>query len=338
MSLKPDAQRTSQRVRQEPLLPSAFMSALAEELAWHGNREDLVPPSMYVAGDFDQAAEVLGATATHVVGSGTCAPGAVRRMLRLCGPLAQEGWDMLCAVADGHLRYGVIACGDDRGPGRRPPDTLCPPEPGFAGIRIWEPTKGIVAVHVASDNMLRAEPCRAAWPEPSPLARLVAVATEHGIDGAQVHLTRLFDRALAKPTGALVAVVPQSWTGEWPCEDAIVLRTPIDLPQLAVNADTDAPSRVVVAQYEGLAAAMIRDDGVVVFDEAARLRAYRWFVPFSPGGEQLSGGARERAFRALEGLVSTGALCAAFIQSGDGTMSIVRGPAASAPLRANAMA
>lgn len=340
MPLKPNTQRTSQAVRQhESLAPPTLLSALAEELTWQGNRGDLVPQSIYVAGDFDQAADALGATARHVVGSGTSEAGTVRRMLRHCAPLAQEGWHMLCEYLDGDLRYGVIARGSDRGPDLRPSDARYPAEQevrGIEGVRIWEPYKGILAVSVVSDDVLHSEPGGAMMPEPSPLARLVAAAAEHGSEDAQAHLTRLFDHALSKATGALVAVVPQSWSGGRPCEDAIVLRAPIDLPRLAAEAGPDGRSRVAVAQYEALAASMIRDDGIVVFDAAARLRAYRWFVPFSPRGEQLSGGARERAFRALEYLVSESVLRAAFIQSRDGTRSFASSETvSSAPFLAN---
>lgn len=243
---------------------------------------------------------------------------------------------MLCEVADGRLRYGVIAGGDDRVPGLRLADVRCPAEPELSdmgvGIRIGEPRKGIVVVSVGSDKNLAGPRVATA---PDPLVRLAAVATEHGTDGAQDLLARLFDHALAEGTGALVAVVPRFWTGGWPCEDATVLQTPIDLPRLAAEAGPDGVPPVALARYEALAASMIREDGIVVFDGEGRVRAYRWFAPFSPGGEQLSGGARERAFRALEDLVSEGALRAAFIQSSDGTMGFAsRETAPSARVRA----
>ena len=184
-----------------------------------------------------------------------------------------------------------------------------------------------MAMGMAADKMLHSMDANSARKDQSPLNGLIAAVAERvdGTDGAKAHLVRLFDQALIKPTGALIAVTPSTWTGGWPCEDATVLRDPIDVPRLAAKVVAEDLSPLELERYESLAASMIREDGIAVFDEAARLRAYRWFVPFFPSGDQSPGGARERAFRALEELVAGGVLRAAFIQSSDGRMGFVSG-------------
>ena len=321
---------TEQRLRERmPGPQSEFIAALAEELPARREPTTGLVPSIYVAGDFHQAADTLGATARHVVGSGVVEPGAVRGMLRLCAPLARDGWHMLCEVMDDRLRYGVIAREDDGSPSRFPPGAWCPANVKVAsiagGIRIWEPDQGIVAIGMKPNETGHNGDPDATLADRSPLNRLIAATVERvdEAEGARAHLAHLFDQALAKPTGALVAVAPPTWTGGWPCEDATVLREPIDLPRMAAKVVAEGVSQLALTRYEALAASMIREDGIAVFDEAARLRAYRWFVPFTPNGVQSPGGARERAFRALEDLVACGALCAAFIQSSDGTMGFV---------------
>ena len=141
-------------------------------------------------------------------------------------------------------------------------------------------------------------------------------------------LANVFNLALGKRTGTIAAVVPPEWSGEWPCNDAVVLRDPLDLARLTTNAPGRLEVSYVPLPQEALAASMLQEDGIVVFDSAARLRAYRWFVPFTWEGHRLPGGARERAFRSLTDFVAAGVLNAAFVQSSDGTMVFVDSEAA----------
>ena len=324
-NLQPNMERAS--LRSTHAMPT-FLSAVAKALLRHRDEETGCMPTIYVADDFHRAADALGAAARHVVGSGVAEPCAVPGMLRLCAPLARDGWHMLCQVVEDHLMFGVIASEPACVPGHRSINSWWEFVGQSDGIRVWEPSEGIVAIGSNGINVLPNLHPDSAMSDHSPLDSLLVAATQdlaHGADAARVRLGGLFASVHAGATGTLVAVVPETWMAGSPCEDAIVLREPIDLPRLAANAFVDdaGQSSAVMSPYETLAASMIREDGITVLDTLARLRAYRWFVPFSRGGQPLPGGARERAFRSLSDLVVAGVLCAAFIQSSDGTMGFV---------------
>lgn len=293
-----------------------FVGALAEQLLTHRDALTGSAPSVYLTGDLANAQTALGATTYFHIGAADADPLAVRGMLRLCAPLARNGWDILCQLSGGRMSFGVVAAEAclAAAPSHTTKDGRS--QPGL--FRVWEPTSGTVAISSLDHDETVVPLAQVPAQDRSPLERLAAAITGSlpGPEAAAARATLIesSEAALERRTGVIAAVLLPESTGHWPCEDATNVDNPIDL----------AGGR---PQHHALAASMIQEDGIVVFDTAARIRAYRWFVPFAWPGYRLAGGARERAFAVLNDLVATGALRAAFMQSSDGTMAFVQAPA-----------
>ncbi len=291
-----------------------FLTELAAELHARRDSRTGLSPAVYLTDDFALAADALGATARLAVGASAARPGAVRRMLTLCLPLASEGWHVLCEARDGQIAFGVVVL-DGEGIRKRAQGGFSAPEQGVVCVRATG--AGVEATGRDGSCTSISPPDELVPNGDQAIERLITAMTAaatHDTEAAKEHLAALFRKALAGPTGVIAAIVASSWSGGSPCDDAVILQEPIDLPRLA----TAQGSALSARYYDALAASMIRSDGIVVFDPAGCLRAYRWFVPFSCDGEQPPGGARERAFCALRNMVRDGKLEAAFIQSSDG--------------------
>ena len=293
-----------------------FVSALARQLLTHRDAATGLAPSVYLTRGVANGQTALGATTYFHIGSGDAEPPAVRSMLRLCAPLARNGWDILCQLLGDRMSFGVVAAE------ARLATALAHPTKGddrqIGLFRVWEPTRGTVAISCGDRDETPLLLAQVPAQDRSPLNRLAA-AIAGSLPGpeaaaARATLMESVDAARERRTGVIAAVLPAESPDHWPCEDATSVDNPIDL----------AATR---PQHRALAASMIQEDGIVVFDTAARIRAYRWFVPFTWPGYRLAGGARERAFAVLNDLVASGALRAAFMQSSDGTMAFVQAPA-----------
>lgn len=297
-----------------------FMRALVAELPYHRDETTGRGGPVYLTNDFDEATTALGPAAVLKVGSEPAEPSSVRGMLRLCAPLAQNGWQILCELAEDRMTFGVVAFGLAKSQG---------PYPGFPDrrrgdlISVLELGKGVVHIQAASGEVRVDNAPRTISHDPTALPNLIAAMTEAKLPNdaqARKRVDSVFSEALTATEGALVAVVQSPWVGGWPCEDAALLENPIDLTSLRL----EGGGSLAWSPYADLVASMIRSDGIVVVDSEARLRAYRWFVRLDPDpGARLAGGARERAFRSLQSLVEQGWLAAAFIQSGDGATQFV---------------
>ena len=240
----------------------------------------------------------------------------IDRMLLLCAPLAVDGWLIFCELDDEDMAFGIFQ------PDALPPQSIC-----NSAVTIRQDGDGTILL-----GSSRAKPY--SFP-----ATTAAHATDHTIEHQRALLDAIVHRsvpdtctdrirhvlslAIGESDGCLVAVVDRDASFEATYHDAVVLQTPIDLPRLfELEARNRLPSRIV-RRYEPLAGAMVRSDGIVVFDNAARLRAYRWFV--SPASSlRAAGGARERAFWTLVSMVSSGTLDAAFVHYHDGATNFVR--------------
>lgn len=63
---------------------------------------------------------------------------------------------------------------------------------------------------------------------------------------------------------------------------------------------------------------MLNSDGIMLFDNNARLLGYNCFINISAKASEAVGGARRRAYAALKEAVGKKGITAAFMQSQDG--------------------
>jgi hypothetical protein len=148
------------------------------------------------------------------------------------------------------------------------------------------------------------------------IAAITSKSIQEFIDPTGSYLTRIIYNALRVSHGTLIAVTDKAAPPRRLFNDGLALSRPIDFPELIrdVKRETEQPERLNIAA--SLLTGMLNSDGIILFDNKARLLGFNYFVRAKQNSTE-SGGARRRAFATLAGNLGKG-LCGAFIQSQDG--------------------
>ena len=139
---------------------------------------------------------------------------------------------------------------------------------------------------------------------------------ESSRESVESYINKVLTESLKNSHGCIIAVSSMSRPPKLLSADGIFFDQPIDFFSLvdAYRKGHVDSARLLVAG--DLVRGMLQTDGIVVFDEMARVLGYNCFVKI-PRKNELVGGARKRAFATLADRVGNG-LSAAFIKSQDG--------------------
>lgn len=149
---------------------------------------------------------------------------------------------------------------------------------------------------------------------------------EETSDAGKRYLRNLIDKLLASSHGTILVCAADKITAVEGMGDAVALSPPIDVLGSFENFRTSnaADSLLELQRVESLLHGLLQSDGIVAFNQAGQVTAYRVFYrpPASEkvtGGakQSVSGGARRRAFEGVRKLVGTDLLSALF-RSQDG--------------------
>ena len=328
-------------IHSTPLQPK-FLGFLEELiLAVRGYTEEgaSLMPSIFLTSNLEFAARYLKASETVEIAHGKTDVQGVRSLLKLCAPLSDEHWHIYVELAESTMRYGMlrssldeVACGTVRDSAQF--NVPIASEHGDAElVRVWCTDTESVSVWNSNGSSHRYDLGFRKVARPSSKARdvenlvqAITKAVDHNArDVIRQYLTRFLNDLVAEPVGFMLGVVDRDWTAGPPISDAVVFKEPIDLARISVPGPnplhTQKPLHVM--DHLSLVQAMTKSDGIGVFDNAGRFRAYRWFVQLAEHRSHRTGGARERAFYSLSEMVDRGVLIAAFIQSREGTTRFV---------------
>lgn len=145
---------------------------------------------------------------------------------------------------------------------------------------------------------------------------IVGAVAQASVDPTQSYLTRIMYNALRISHGTIIAVTDKKAPPARIFSDGIRLAEPIDFPGIIrdVRRSGTSPDRLTSAAC--LLEGMLNSDGIILFDNKARLLGFNYFVRAKTNLAE-NGGARRRAFATLSSSLGKG-LCGAFIQSQDG--------------------
>lgn len=150
-----------------------------------------------------------------------------------------------------------------------------------------------------------------------------AVCINAGVEESfTAFIHRLIETSLLRSHGALLAVVSNEDSLPPELSDIVIVQPPIDLAaRFKAHIDGGKTSATVSALQSAadLVAGLIGSDGITVLSATGKVVAYRGFV--SGGQLAAPGGARRRAFAALEAMVGAG-LNAALFRSQDGRTEV----------------
>ena len=259
--------------------------------------------------------------------------GAIETALAQCMALEGPGMQVFCAVTPGRLAFGLVG-----GLGRgttfrqrnrpRPIVTLTLGRSNCVTLQSQGGPRCVVRFSVA--DAVRSQVSD---------TRRIASAIGSGVCGfgEQVRsgFVEFLHQVVGKSTGCMLAVADGMGVVEAVCRDAVLFQVPLDLPAMFAGDCDDGSNPTDLHELEPLVQSIVDSDGITVFDRKGRIAACRWFVAFPSNSGNIVGGARQRAFETLRGMVAEGALYAAFLRSQTGGTSIVESADVAAELRRN---
>ncbi|WP_157644117.1 hypothetical protein [Burkholderia ubonensis] len=278
-------------------------------------------PQVYVASDIAALAAMLPDGERLKIGTTTADVKGIKEALKKTAPLATDGWSMYVQILNG-LEYGVF-----RGSGNplsvAVDDVLLESVAPLKVVKIFCVADECVEIRASTGHYHHIFLDHRKEDTPPPLQyldRLVSAITnesnpEHR-DPLRSFLKKLLFTAMRESHGCLIAVTNMTRAPAFISGDGIFLETPIDFVDLVAELKRGKIDTTVLTNKGSLLKGMLNSDGIILFDERGRLLGYNCFVKVKHEAGVV-GGARRRAFAALQSKVGNG-LAAAFMQSQDG--------------------
>lgn len=308
------------------------MVALAVSLADYREEGLQLFPRVLVCDNLAEVLRIVQGSAPITIGSGARSAATAAEALKKCAPLASGGWSVWIERSDDRFNYGVFR------------DPVAPTSIDLrsllrslgAGeahaILLDQVAQGVTEVTAVGLDPVRVHLSGARQNGTDDIdeeSMLVAwfvedVGDDHLKEATRSFATSALHDKLRRAHGTLIAVVGVG--AELPDEliaDAVTLAEPADLAEL-VRRHAELGTSESLAEllaYDELLGGMMRCDGIVVLDTAGRVLAFNSFIRTSSdqlGPRELIGGARHRAYAALEGLVADGRIRGVFIRSSNG--------------------
>jgi hypothetical protein len=257
------------------------------------------------------------------------------KILKAAAPLCQGSWRIYIERCSSETcRFGVFCGSSD--PSSMSVDEVVfdIAEPEFPIVRIAQNALNKVEVRTSAGNRIEfrfnddvdvVELNTAAHIQ----SLAAAVSSEVGDEAAQFadFAERLLASAIKNSHGTLIAVLPAGVEALPPAlQDAVVLSSPVDLVarfRLHIDERKTAVSVGRLQVASELVAGFIASDGITIFSRRGKVLAYRAFVKSDPATKPSEGGARSRAFAAMQLLTESKLLGAAFFRSQDGRTEFV---------------
>lgn len=289
-------------------------------------------PEVVICDDLPTTISLLQCSDALLVGTGTRTLSTFSHALKKCAPLARAGWVVYVLRQEKDIEYGVF---------RAPPSptaldirdtvlSLSKEKRGPQLIYASQLAEKVVELVGAKSGVMHIH--LSATPDDSPPPRdaidgmvRTACADIDVSEKEQVesYMRTTLSNALRQGHGALIGVLKSGSDPKGVSTDGVHFPQPISLTDLVKAHEKNGSGQTLgsLTAYAGLLTGMLGSDGIVLIDSQARLVGYNLFVKSStedkaPG--ELLGGARRRAFKALQELVTAGKLEACFIRSSDG--------------------
>lgn len=284
-------------------------------------------PQVYLTNDIDLLVSMLPDGEKLSLGSSSPDSLGVQRMLKVCAPLSTPDWRLFGNQQSNDLAYGLFR-GSNSLISVPVDDIIMTSLEDAVVIKVHQVAEECVQIVSSAGSLHHVYFNHRKQESPPPLqiidklAKRITKDTDRtNGEAIQTFLFQSLKSALAKSHGSLIAVVNAKSLPVFLSDDAVVLPDPIDFFSLIsqIQRDRGAVSTqgILNASVE-LLEGMIHSDGVTIFDEKARILAYRCFVSTS-NKANVVGGARMRAFNAIKGQFGNG-ISAAFMKSQDGWM------------------
>lgn len=263
----------------------------------------------------------------------------LRPVLKFCAPHCSEGWIIYIEISTqkNEAMYGLLNAelAETSIPartallaGQNVPPLIYLSRRSHSVVRIESPNKVPLFVNLGVQKPVDIEDHSGSLAEV-----IVADLDSEAKASAQTFFEKLLAQALREGHGNLVGVVTDSpeaiALARAAIADGKLLDNPIDLGDPLVRAvgvggrHIDSEAMALLTARKSLVKSFLGQDGITVFTTKGRIIAFNVFVKSGPGAPQIVGGARTRAFFAMQQL---GIFTVCFFKSQDGNEKFWRKP------------
>ncbi|MBX9776634.1 MAG: hypothetical protein K2Y71_19830 [Xanthobacteraceae bacterium] len=263
---------------------------------------------------------------------------AAGKVLKICAPLCSSNWRIYVerSINGEHCHFGVFSGSTDPTALTVDEIVLDGFEAGFPIVRISQNVTNKVEVRTNSGSAIEFRfnddldvPDLHDRTHVRALSKVIGSTVGTQSESFSGFVERILAESVRDSHGTLIAVISDK-DGALPevLKDAVLLSPPLDLFEryrLHMDEESSVVSVGRLQTAAELVAGIVRSDGVTVFDTLGKVIAYRAFVPMEGQQVTATGGARTRAFVALQAFIGSG-LEAIFFRSQDGRMAFKVAP------------
>ncbi|MDF2416183.1 hypothetical protein GWP85_01490 [Acinetobacter beijerinckii] len=291
-------------------------------LARYQEEGQKLAPKVYITNDILSLCSMLPDNELIKIGSCSADVSGIKLVLKKCAPLASGGWMIFIQNNNSKINYGLFK-GSSNPIAVLVDDVTMTKNDDLIVVKVFQIAEN--CVEVKSNNggqhyIFLDHRQEESLPPLHYLDRLVEAITsntkEKYYESIKSFLTRLLFESLRESHGCIIAVTNMSRVPKLLTIDSVILDEPIDFGLLVENLMNKKIEQSYISSKGHLLRGMLNSDGILIFDNRARLLGYNCFIKVSKKAEVI-GGARRRAFNTLTNNLGRG-LCGVFMQSQDG--------------------
>ena len=280
----------------------------------------------------------------HILNEGILEKGAMQKAIKMCAPLAENGWNIFIEIKDDRLKWGVLNSEQTItsvsmyrqvvSSVELDGDTIKNKWPvvyvrnlGFKTIEFI--TNGSSHKYILSlslrniDDILKNET--------SSLCQSITDDCERDKEEFQTFLEKVISTGLQKGHGNLLVVLKEKDSlPQIPdiLKEGVTLITPLDLYKNYCNIKEngkDLQSHIELQKNSELIMSMMNHDGITVFSTKGKVLGFHYIVENNiKTTEVIIGGARSKAYVKLSKCVSEGIIYAVFMKTQEGSVKFVK--------------
>ena len=279
-------------------------------------------PKVYLTNNIAEIIRMLPDSESLKIGIAEKNAEGIKRSLKKCAPMAIGGWLVYINEMPENIEYGIFK-GSSNPTAVLADDVIMTPNDNLNIVKVFQVADDCVEIRANNGDFHYVFLSHRREDDPPPLQHLdslvESITTEVKIDNRPAvssYLKRVLYESLVKTHGCIIAVTNMKRAPKALSRDGVILEDPIDFEELIDKFRRDVISQSIIDSKSHILSGMLNSDGIVLFDNRARILGYNIFVAISNNATAF-GGARRRAFESLKGTKNRG-LCAIFMQSHDG--------------------
>lgn len=291
----------------------------------HYKEEDKVlRPEIFIVDELSNLKALSGDADAIILGNGDKNETVFSDALKRCAPLCERYWAIFIHRKKEGFQYGVFK--KETSPISSTAVESLSASSGT--ILIYKVSETAVLIKGSKDNSLIVhfganDEDESALNELSPFIKTMCSSDSDDMKSKLLNFfLGIFNEVKTHGHGTLACVLNDGGTLPAVLNDGVVLSEPLNIPLIIEGAKDDSNNSL--ESYKSLIVGMLNSDGITVFSADGKVIAYRVFVLSTDSGpsKPIKGGARSRAYRALNALVDKGDLISAFMLTQEGSIEL----------------